>query len=205
MCVGWVGVDVEALSLAPSLGSYVHVFGCHHAHAPCALASLAARAAGTCTPAEAHHAVQHPVPLPGLCLRRVRVMVGRGWGCAVWAPVAGHDGSGNLLRRAHEAPTQHQLASLSLSIPVRLLVCAPLVHHMCDGGGRYGVLGDLTETLRREVLLHINRDVVHGVSLFTRAGQPLVVHLLTVITPAFALADEVILQVRAGVGQSLQG
>ena len=60
-------------------------------------------------------------------------------------------------------------------------------------------MNDLTEGLRREVLLHINKDVVHGIGMFAHAEQPLVVHLLSVITPAFALEDEVIIQVRACV------
>ena len=58
-----------------------------------------------------------------------------------------------------------------------------------------GIMQDLTENLKREVLLHVNHDVVTTVHLFRTADASCVLHMLSVLVPAFALADEIVLQV----------
>ncbi len=58
-----------------------------------------------------------------------------------------------------------------------------------------GIMQDLTESLKQEVLLHVNQDVIRTVHFFRTADPSLLVHLLSTLVPAFALADEIILQV----------
>jgi hypothetical protein len=58
-----------------------------------------------------------------------------------------------------------------------------------------GILLDMTESMRRDVLLHINQEVIRTATLLRRAPMPLVVHMISALTPAFALPDEIVLQV----------
>lgn len=57
-----------------------------------------------------------------------------------------------------------------------------------------GIMIDMTESMRRDVMLHINQEVIRTALLLRRASMPLVVHLISMLTPAFALPDEIVLQ-----------
>lgn len=60
-----------------------------------------------------------------------------------------------------------------------------------------GILPDLTENLRREMLLHLNRDIIAKIPLLSSIDPGFMAHVFSVMTPGFALPFEIIVQVRA--------
>ena len=77
----------------------------------------------------------------------------------------------------------------------RVVQYSELFQSRASAFDEHGILQDLTENLKREVLLHVNHDVVTTVTLFRTADPSLVLHMLSVLVPAFALTDEIVVQV----------
>lgn len=61
-----------------------------------------------------------------------------------------------------------------------------------------GILTDLSEQLRLDVLVHLNRDLLLQFPLLQRINSGFISHVLTVLTPEFALPEDVVLQVWRG-------
>jgi hypothetical protein len=63
----------------------------------------------------------------------------------------------------------------------------------------FGVLSELTEGLRRDAVLHINREVVATVHVFQHLEPSVLAHILSIVTPAFAFPNETVLHVSEAV------
>lgn len=52
------------------------------------------------------------------------------------------------------------------------------------------ILAELSGSLRRAVVLHLNRDIIGSISFFRGASEGLIYHVVSVLRPQFAAPGE---------------
>ena len=96
------------------------------------------------------------------------------------------------------SPVPHHVSQRERKIPKelrkRIVQYYELFLSWSESFDEDGVLVDLTENLRREVLLHVHRNIIEKVPFLSTIDPGFMSHVFAIMIPSFALPGEVVVQ-----------